>query len=198
LNTDGTVDWARYREAANLVSFPTSSPVNATEFADGVCVAVETLLRLHDVTKRAPDIFARRTCRDAADRMTLQRVADELHTWLPTIKSEETFFLRWLYDVLVEHDFSSLQVWLDDSWLSYWSEAWQFYKSVDSYDAFADILAWRWRLTGRDVRKAAPLIWAVLDGYPDGRRSGYRPVVAAPAVAALQGRIRLKGFRRLH
>jgi len=195
---DGRVDWIAYREAAGLSLLPLSSPVSAAEFVNGLCPALESLLRLHHVTKRAPEIFSRRTSRDAADRMTLQRVADELQTHLPTIKKEESLLLEWLYDVIIDHDFRSLQVWLDETWLDYWSEAQTTFDAAEDYAGFAENLAWRWRLTGRDIRQAAPMLWAVLDGYPDDRRSGYKPPVTVLAQPALAGRIHLKGFRRLH
>jgi len=167
----------------SLAELPAVPACNAEEFVADLCQTVERLLRLHPITKRAPEIFVRRTSQDAGNRMTLQRVADELETHLPTIKREESVMLAWLNDVLIAHDFSSLQVWLDASWLRYWAEASDLYDTAIDYDNFADNLAWRWRLTGRSIREAAPLLWAVMDGYPDGRRSAYSPPAEIEASA---------------
>ena len=129
-----------------------------------------------------------------------------MNTHLPTIKREETVFLRFLNEILIGHDFSALPVWLDDIWLDYWDEARAVYETVpDDYGQFSKNLAWKWRLTVRDIGEAAPTIWAVLSGYPSDRRSK-RSISKAPvvsqAVAPLPqlpvGRIRLRGFRRVH
>jgi len=138
--------------------------------------------------------------------MTLQAVADALDTHLPTVKREETVFLSFLNGVLIGHDFSKLPVWLDDLWLEYWDEARASYESArDNYGEFSENLAWKWRLTVRDISKAAPTIWAVLSGYPNDRRSK-RAISKAPVVNPIidpdpqlpAGRIRLRGFRRVH
>lgn len=197
LSEVGEVDWSAYRRRAGLARVPASPPLGAAGFASGLRETAVTLLRLHPVSKRAAAIFSRRTSRDAGSRMTLQQVADELMTHLPTVKREENVLLRWLHDAVIGHDFSALDVWLDEAWLDYWSQASEQYGAADDYEGFAGNLAWRWRLTGRETRQAAPLLWAVLDGYPDGRRSGYRPP-SPPIHAAPAGRIHLRGFRRLH
>lgn len=100
--------------------------------------------------------------------------------------------------MLVSREFWDLKVWLDESWLAWWSEAQEtFEQSDDDYSRFADNLAWHWRLTGKDVRVAAPTLWAVFTGYPDGRRSAYQPAVAVDEAEIAPRRIRLQGFRRL-
>jgi len=199
ITPDGNADWSAYRQATSLASIPPASPVSPSDFVSSLRDEVERMLRVHLVTKRSADIFRLRTGRDAAQRMTLQRVADELNTHLPTIKREETVLLQWLNDAVVAHDFSMLKVWLDDKWLRYWGEALEVHEATnDDYERFAENLAWRWRLTDRDIRAAAPAVWAVLTGYPGRRRSSWTPSCPAPTAGVLTGRIRLKGFRRLH
>ena len=138
--------------------------------------------------------------------MTLQSVADALNTYNSTIKKAETEFLGFLNRVLIGHDFSSLPVWLDNSWMQYWDEARASYEvTPDEYVLFAENLAWKWRLTARDISEAAPTIWAVLSGYPNHRCSP-KGTRKAPAVSQTSnpvaqlpvGRIRLRGFRRVH
>jgi len=111
-----------------------------------------------------------------------------------------------LNDVVIGHNYSTLPVWLDEGWLEYWDDARIIYETApDDYGQFSENLAWKWRLTMRDFAKAAPTIWAVLSGYPSDRRSKERnakaPVVSQPIHPTYQlpvGRIRLRGFRRVH
>lgn len=203
---NGKVDWHSYREGIGLSCLPDLPVVDAAEFVSTLRPTVSELLTACRITKRAPDIYRLRTSRPLASQMTLQAVADELETHLPTVKREETVFLGFLNGVLIGHDFSKLPVWLDGSWLAYWDEAQTSYEaSPGNYADFLENLAWRWRLTVREISRAAPTIWAVLSGYPNDRRSKgkvKKPSVVreiAPLSPQLPvGRIRLRGFRRLH
>lgn len=199
LTEDGKIDWQSYRTACDIACLPARSPANAGEFTAGLFKDVEELLRLHQVTKRATDIFRFRTGQDARNRMTLQRVGDRLGTFQSTIKREETDFLVWLNDVLIGGEFWKLEVWLDRQWLHFWAEAENVFEhSAKDYDRFADNLAWRWRLTRGEIGAAAPVLWAVLTGYPDGRPSAWQPTDTFADAPAPAGRIRLRGFRRQH
>lgn len=198
VGTFGAVDWAAYRRALGIGCLPAVAPQSAAEFATNLLETVGVLLQSHTVTVRAADIFRLRTGQDASTRMTLQQVANEIGTYTPGVKREETYLLAWLFDVLVARDFWMLTVWLDATWLSYWSQASVIFDEEDEYSRFADRLAWRWRLTGRQVRAAAPILWAVFNGYPDGRRSAWQPPVPTPGPAEPVGRILLRGFRRSH
>ena len=202
----GQIDWQAYLEANSLAYLPTTPTANAAEFVATLRDTIGELLTACHITKRAPDIYRLRTSRTLGSQLTLQAVADAMNTHLPTIKREETVFLRFLNEILIGHDFSALPVWLDDIWLDYWDEARAVYETVpDDYGQFSKNLAWKWRLTVRDIGEAAPTIWAVLSGYPSDRRSK-RSISKAPvvsqAVAPLPqlpvGRIRLRGFRRVH
>jgi len=206
LRDDGLIDWRSYRTANALSCLPASPTVNAAEFVATLRDTVCDLLSVCRVTKRASEIYRLRTSRTLGGQMTLQAVADALDTHLPTVKREETVFLSFLNGVLIGHDFSKLPVWLDDLWLEYWDEARASYESArDNYGEFSENLAWKWRLTVRDIGKAAPTIWAVLSGYPTDRRSK-RSISKAPVVSPIiypdpqlpAGRIRLRGFRRVH
>ncbi|ALE15374.1 hypothetical protein AMC99_00058 [Altererythrobacter epoxidivorans] len=206
LRDDGLIDWRSYRTANALSCLPASPTVNAAEFVATLRETVCDLLTACRITKRASEIYRLRTSRTLGSQMTLQAVADALDTHLPTVKREETVFLSFLNGVLIGHDFSKLPVWLDDLWLKYWDEARASYESArDNYGEFSENLAWKWRLTVRDIGKAAPTIWAVLSGYPNDRRSK-RAISKAPVVNPIidpdpqlpAGRIRLRGFRRVH
>lgn len=206
LSTDGVFDWQSYRAANSLRTLPYSPTASAAEFVGTLRETICELLSLCQVTKRALDIYRIRTSRSFGSQMTLRGVADTLGTHLPSVKREETVFLGFLNGVLIGHNFSRLPVWLDNCWLDYWDEAQAIFKNTpDDYAIFLKNLAWHWRLTERDVSKASPTIWAVLSGYPSNRRSkrtpNKPPVIkqfAAPAPKLPDGRIRLRGFRRLH
>jgi hypothetical protein len=195
----GEVNWQHYRDSLDLPRLPARSPATRALFAEHLCDDIGKLLRIHQVTKRATDILRYRTCRDAGTRLTLQQVAERLDTFGSTIKREETDFLAWLNDVIVGGEFWKLDVWLDGGWLEYWADAQTVFDHARSdYDHFADSIAWRWRMTRREIATAAPLLWAVFTGYPDGRPSARRlPAIAVGDTPPI-GRIQLRGFRRLH
>lgn len=203
---NGLVDWQSYRKANGLTRLPTSPVSSPGEFVATLCSTVVSVLQACGLTKRAPDIYCLRTSRTVGSQMTLQAVAEALETYPPTIKREETTFLSFLNEALICHNFSRLPVWLDDSWLCYWDEAKaSFEASRDDYENFSENLAWKWRITAREVEVATPTIWAVLSGYPSSRRSKRTarnvPIVGETMTSTLQlpaGRIRLRGFRRLH
>ena len=206
LRDDGRIDWSAYREANSLACLPASPAASATEFVATLRETIGELLTVCQITKRAPEIYSLRTSRTLGSQMTLESVADALHTYGPSVKREETVFLAFLNEVLIGHDFSSLPVWLDESWMQYWDEARACYEvTPDEYGRFSENLAWKWRQTMRDIDQAAPTIWAVLSGYPNHRRSRrtarVAPVVSQTSDQVAQlpvGRIRLRGFRRLH
>lgn len=194
-----SIDWTRYQQLSRLPVYPNSPTDSALAFIREISDNIGGLLELSPITKRCAEIFKMRTGRGAAQRMTLHQVAAELRTHQPTIKREETIFLQYLNDILINREFYSLPLWLSDDWLSYWSEAAVVYEtSGDNYDQFADNLSWRWRVSEISVRVAAPAIWAVLSGYPNGRPK--ENVLEGPHLkpSAPLGRIRLKGFRKLH
>lgn len=200
ITSEGALDWSAYRDALDLRILPASPQGSLADFLKDLRGDIEMLLHSHPVTKRSEEIFRLRTGRDAAERMTLQQVADELGTHLPTIKREETVLLQWLNDVVVSRDFSKLEVWLDGDWLYRWDEARAIFSETADYgyEQFAENLSRHWRVPSQIVKVGAPAIWAVLTGYPDGRRSGWKPVAAVPIDLPSLGVIRLKGFRRLH
>ena len=199
IDDDGAVDWEKYRRSLDLERLPSSSPENALEFAQELPKNVERLLDRCNVTRRSAVIYNLRTCRDVKERKTLRQVANELKTHQPTIKREESVLLKFLNDVLIFGELSNLPVWLDEEWIKYWSEAASVFEvSDDNYRTFSRNLAWRWRLTGQSTRQAAPSMWAVLNGYPDGKPRPESGVIGLDDPGKPVGRIKLKGFRRVH
>lgn len=196
---EGGVDWTAYRAILKLDCLPSTSPAAPADFVSTLPRVIEHLLRRHEVSRRAVEIFRRRSGKDARDRMTLHQVGEELGTFASSIKREETVLLAWLNDVLVSREFCSLRVWLDGAWLDWWDEASEtFAQSPDDYNDFADNLAWRWRVSRKEMDAAVPILWAVFTGYPDGRPLRSQSVIQLADVGATLGRIRLQGFRRVH
>lgn len=201
LRDDDTIDWRSYRQSNRLRILPSRPPANAAEFAGSLHETVSEILSLHETLKRACDIFRLRTCLPKSHQMTLQAIADRMATHGPSIKREETLLLRFLNSVVIGHDFSLLSVWLDETWLSWWDEAGEIFRNhSEDYTAFSENLAWRWRLNGNQADEAAPVIWAVLSGYPSQRYSvtGARTEDTVPISPVQPGRIKLQGFRRVH
>ena len=197
IGEEGALDG--YQQSLGLELLPSATPGTSLQFVQELPKNVRRLLERCSVTKRSAMIYDLRTCRGAQKRRTLHQVADELKTHPPTIKREETVFLKFLNDVLIFGDFSKLPVWLDAGWLGYWAEAASVFETSNGeYRVFSENLAWRWRLSGRDMKNAAPSIWAVLNGYPQGRPRTRAGVQELEERGGSTGRIKLKGFRRLH
>jgi hypothetical protein len=196
---DAHVGWRAYQTALSLECFPQSPPDGPLQFASTLPVVIERLLRIHDISLRAADVFRLRSSRNVEERMTLEEASKKLDTYAPTVKRVETVLLKWLNDVLVSSEYWRLGVWLDETWLAWWAEAFDtFQKSGDSYASFVEKLASRWRLTANEMKIATPTLWAVFTGYPNGRRSAYKAVVPALGSVTIGSRIRLQGFRRVH
>jgi hypothetical protein len=197
--SEGYFDWKSYQTALGLETVPAGPPSDAAEFAKSLTDHVREILRTSKVTGRAPEIFDLRTSRSPETRMTLHQLADALASHGPSIKREETVFLQYLHDVLVEGEFYSLPIWVEESWLTYWKDAARAFRIAGSeYESFADYLAWQWRLRPSDLAPAMPTIWAVLTGYPNGRPHRGAAAARQSETSVPLGRIRLQGFRRLH
>jgi hypothetical protein len=199
---DCTIDWAMYRELQKMPAFPDEPPRSAAEFVLTVADEIEGLLCRSGVTGRAAEIFRLRTSRSLSCRPTLEQIGEQLETHGSSVKREETVFLQFLNDLLIERDYASAPVWLDETWLNYWRAANEVYlaSSVD-FDIFARQLSSRWCLSSSAYSDSLPTLWAVLSGYPDGRspRRKRGQLTAKPAESVADtGRIKLTGFARLH
>ena len=199
IEENGSLNWGRYQRTLGLERVPDTPPKSALQFVQGLSDHIERLLERSTVTKRSVEIFHLRTRRNSQARKTLYQTAEILESHPPTIKREETALLKFLNDVLIFGEFSNLPVWLDEQWLGYWSGASSVFEQSDGdFRTFSRNLAWRWRLTERQVKQAAPSIWAVLNGYPEGRPRHRPSTRDLERVGEPVGRIKLKGFRRVH
>jgi hypothetical protein len=204
LDDSGAVDWASYREKLGLGVLPPESPASPAEFVTGVAAVLEQLLERSGVTGRAVEIFRLRTCRKLNERLTLHQVAEKLETYPTGIKREETVFLEFLNDLVVERDFALAPAWLEEVWLAYWRDADEVYRVVsDDFDRFVRKLGDQWGLPQAERNSYLPVVWAVLSGYPNGRpASGKRtralPIATVEGESAGTGVIRLVGFSRVY
>tara|TARA_R110002049_G_scaffold22641_2_gene80896 strand:+ start:5609 stop:7762 length:2154 start_codon:yes stop_codon:yes gene_type:complete len=198
LGTDGRIIWPSYRASLGLGILPETVTTDAAQFTEELSGVVERFLRYSPITARAADIFRLRTSQPEQLRLTLEKTAEALQSHAPSVKREETVFLQHLNDVLVGKEYTHAPVWLDESWLAYWAEAARIFASSEgSFQTFERELLCRWELAGAD--KAIVTLWAVLSGYPNGRPSSRRKIsVASGHVPQQGGRIRLRGFRRVH
>lgn len=200
LARDGSIDWQAYHVTLGIPSLPDQSPVSAADFASGFCAAIRSLLvALHGSGRRA-EVFGLRTCQPARSRPTLDAVSRIMCTHGPTIKREETLLLEEIYDILVDRNFSGLPVWLDSEWLRHVRGAEIIFRQCDSdYAVFHSRAADSWEIDLQAAEQAAPALWAIFTGYPEGRQRRRRAKGASEnAVRVEPARIRLQGFQRLH
>lgn len=196
---DGEICWRSYREAMGLLHLPSSPPRSPTEFVEGLPKAVEDLLESVAPTLRSSQIFRLRTRVPEYRRPTLTEVGAALGTWGSSIKREETELLEALHDLLVDHRFAGLALWLDGFWLGYITEAARIFAACEgSFERFGAGLALHWKLAPGEIEEAQAILWAILTGYPPGRgrKGSARPEQALPSGEAI--RIRLRGFRSVH
>lgn len=194
--------WKSYCATLCLDTFPADFRHDAGNFVRTFRASVVAMLELLQPTPRAAWIFRERTSVSEVARPTLDEVAIKLGTFGPSVKREETILLEVLNDVLVEGDFGALPFWIDERWLSWFTRAVEAYRrSERDYGRFMTELARQLCLDESALRDAAPALWAILTGYPTGRKRRRRGSVLAhdQVDAVLEPmRIRLRGFQRLH
>lgn len=203
LGPDGTTDWPVYAARLSLKTLPDHPTRSADDFLASLRDDLEAILAVSPVPRRSAAIFRLRTGQPKASRMTLAEVAEELDTHGPTIKREETIFLAVLNDQLVERDFSSSTIFYRPDYLQFWREAdEEFRQSPAGFGFLCARLAGRWNLNAGFVEEHAEALWAVLDGYPNGRRTSKQsPARQPPAKQGTEAGaviIVLRGFRRSH
>jgi len=198
LDTTGAVIWSSYRAALGLEVLPATITTSADQFVQELPSVTERFLQHSAISRRAAEIFRLRTSQPASQRLTLEKTSEALQTHGPSVKREETLLLQHLNDVIVGKEYAYSPVWLDESWLSYWAEAAAIFSASEGdFQAFERDLQSRWELTHAD--RAIVTLWAVFSGYPNGRPSSRRKIaVASENVPQPVGRIRLRGFRRVH
>lgn len=194
----GEISWPRYRQALGLSILPAALPQNRAEFSKHFALTIRQMLEVSPPTARMVQIYWLRTRQPENIRPTLEAVASQLGTYSSSIKKEETELLQWLHRTLVDGRQARLPFWIDDEWLTIFREAAAIFDECDEdFEHFGVALAVRWNLTLRDLNQALPSLWAILTGYPVGRRYSGRNARTATMVHP-PARIQLRGFRTTH
>lgn len=194
----GEISWSRYRDILRLPSVPVAPPASHAEFVERFAATIRQMLELPLPTARSARIFWLRTRLPDSHRPTLESIGDQLGTYGSSIKREETELLQWLHKVLVEGEHGRLLFWIDGEWLAMFREAVSIFDECgNDIERFGATLVLRWNLTWRELELALPSLWAILTGYPTGRRSSFG-ANEPPSVIPEPARIRLRGFRSLH
>lgn len=202
----GDLNWTSYSEALKLPVVPTCFRKTANDFASCLAEDLAEIIENVQVSGRAKDIFHLRTRLPPDQRLTLAQVATQLDTHGPSIKREETLLLENLNELIIEKNFSNSRFWLCNKFLYWWGEAEAASSLAEGdYGNFCDLLQDFLCLSEKEVRAAAPAIWAVIHGYPNGRprisrkrRRKEDSAASSAATSQSMGRIRLSGFRRVH
>jgi hypothetical protein len=201
MNEKGAICWALYRGKLGLNCLPELPPNSASGFLDSLEDTIIALLRKSELTLRAPEIFEIRTARHLKMRQTLAQAGKSLNAHWVSIKREETTFLQRLNNLIVTREFSSSSVWLDEGWLEYWIDASLTYnENKQNPELFVIDLATLWDLPNEEIDRAAPVLWAILNGYPKGRlgiRTRQNEITISSDTPKI-GRIKLRGFRRVN
>lgn len=192
-----------------LVALPRVEPADGAAFIDSLDEALAEAARVNATSGRAEQIYRLRTGVPRRRRPTLQDVADELKTYGPSVKREETVLLASLHTQLVEGDMTDASVVWRAGFLSLFSVAAKLHDFADrDYSHFCSSLGRRWNVDPDAVREKAEGLWAVLSLYPGGRRARVVVNKAAmptrvvgegrPPLPAPGGVVVLRGFRRPH
>ena len=204
VDDSGNINWQAFVDLHKLAVLPSQRRYTANDFARHLIEDLSELIEFLRMPRRAGDIFRLRTSLPPKNRMTQEKVANELGTQQPAIKQEETKLLQNLNNVLIDRNYSRLRFWIDSSFLFYWDEAEAAYQlSENDYSVFSELLGDCWSLTLEETNTAAPSLWAVINGYPNGRpakkrRKKRRSEQKETSKSPPSSRIRLTGFRRVH
>lgn len=200
--SDGSIDWCCYAKKMGLGIVPADDPASPVDFFEQLPRTVEEVVRVNETSKRAADIFRMRIATLRSARPTLEKTANALDTYGPSIKREESIMLAVLNEQLADGDVSSAKAIVQPNFLIYWREAARFYESSrGNFDSFRMQVSSRWRIPLHLCGVGAEILWAVLNEYPGGRsRSSPKEKVAAIATSAnaATGLIKLRGFRTVH
>lgn len=213
LDEDQRFDLGTYIETTKTRSLPSADPASATEFMRHLSSYVSEILVANPPRMRSSEIFVLRTARPAATRLTLEKTAEALHTYAPSIKKDETETLAWLNEVILEGDQALAGLVLRPVFVKMWQRINELFdESNGDAELFQRYLSATFGIDECDVEPAMPTMIAILTGYPYGRLRRYTRMVATLAnendeTSGVEEnevtvnppvRIKLKGFRKTH
>lgn len=200
ISSNGDLDWEKYAEALEVPLLPKCDRETKRAVLENLISDLGSIIGEGTTYRDAEEIFRLRTSQVSTIRPTLQAIADRLKTHQPSVKRIETEVLGFLNDSLVRHADSQKRVLIRPSYLRDWAD---FADIFAENPSFADFELRLRQIAGLDAAVAArpsSAVWAVLNGYPYGRKAK-----SAPRHRSGDGRekkdfnrIVLRGFRRTH
>lgn len=212
LDEDQHFDRKTYLKTIGVRALPEDDPSGPREFMRDLAANVSDILAANPPRMRSREIFALRTARSMATRLTMEKTAEVLDTYGPSVKREETDTLAWLNEVILGGDQALAGIALRPVFVRIWYRINEVFDEANGdAELFQRYLAATFGIDEGDVEPAMPTMIAVLTGYPYGRLGRYTRMAAAPIVeeeepfeteevteATSPIRIKLKGFRRTH
>jgi len=200
LTREGAVNWRQYLVDQELVSIPPQATSSPKQFSMQLTNVIETVLKTSCTYSRAPEIHRLRTSRTNAKRKTLQALADGWGVPGPSVSRDETFLKKFIFNLVIERDFSRSPFWFQKDWLRYWSDAARVFDSGSTnYSEFCQRLSNDWLTDASDLQGAFPTLWAVLScGRGRLKDTNKTESIRVRLLEGQPARIRLRGFRRVH
>lgn len=214
LDEDQRFDRKTYLEAIGVRALPEHDPSGPKEFMRNLAVNVSDILAANPPRMRSREVFVLRSARPMATRLTMEKTAEVLDTYGPTVKREETDTLAWLNEVILGGDQSLAGIALRPVFVRSWHRINEVFDEANGdAELFQRYLAETFGISEGDVESAMPTMIAVLTGYPYGRLGRYTRMTSEPVLEEedaveerieevetdkLPVRIKLKGFRKSH
>lgn len=205
------VDWDKYLSKLGTTILPCAETTSPRIFLQSLNLTLTELLEVGSSVGRSSAIFNRRTSYPVEARITTDALARELNTHGPTVKRVETELLQFLNEVLIGGNLAIAGVHVREDFLARWKEVADGFEEADGDVArFKAELASRWKVDRAELKRALPILVAVLTGYPYKRLGRYtklqapltQVVVPLPRVSdnvdETPVKIVLRGFKRQH
>jgi hypothetical protein len=204
-----------YLENTGVPALPENDPSSPADFMQNLAANVSEILAANPPRMRSREIFVLRTARPIATRLTMEKTAEVLDTYGPSVKREETDTLEWLNEVILRGDQALAGIALRPVFSRTWQRINEVFDEANGdAELFQRYLAATFGIEESDVEPAMPTMIAVLTGYPYGRLGRYTRMSVDPVLAeentsidedvkevaadTMPARIKLKGFRRTH
>ena len=214
LDEDQRFDQTVYLDVIGVRALPENDPASPAEFMRDLAANVSEILAANPPRMRSREIFVLRTARPIATRMTMEKTAEALDTYGPSVKREETDTLAWLNEVILQGDQSLAGIALRPVFVRIWKRINEVFDEANGdAELFQRYLAATFGIDEGNVEPAMPTMIAILTGYPYGRLGRYTRMAPEAILEdddpaehkveetpedTMPARIKLKGFRRTH
>ena len=199
IDGNGELNWGGYAEKLGVPLLPECERGTQFDVFENLILDLDKIISLGTTWKNASEIFRLRTSQVATVRPTLQTLAEQLKTHQPSVKRIETDILGFLNDALVGLSDSQKRVLIRPSYLQHWSEFAELYAANPNFTDFQSKLLKSTYCDQEVAVRVSSTVWAVLNGYPYGRKSKALDRAHYSHQTPLNNkRIVLRGFRRAH